>query len=133
MKNPQAVQSSSSSVIPTFLRQEKTISIASESPEPLLSDDDDSTVQQEEEEQEKEQKKEEQEKEQEETTEEDIGFQFYIVELNIVLDKKTIYNSSIKSTKFDFECFEQDVLQRASDAAGRANKNTEFCGFETSI
>ncbi|ERF71978.1 hypothetical protein EPUS_07448 [Endocarpon pusillum Z07020] len=117
MKKPQAAQSSSSSsVISVSLHQEKAISLASESLEPLLSDDDGSIAQQEEQEDKKEQEEqeeaeeeEEEEEEVEEAEEKEISFQPYTIELSVVLGKKAIYNSFIKLTKLNFEHFKQDA------------------------
>jgi hypothetical protein len=129
---PQATQPS---IQPASLRREEDISTASPSPEPLLSDDDgseaaedDIALLEEEELGEKDDKIEEIP-----ASEEIVDFETYIIELSVVLGKKAIYNCPIKSTKLNFEHFELDARQRASEAADRAKENAEFRSFEASI
>jgi hypothetical protein len=62
-----------------------------------------------------------------------VVFKTYTIKLSVNLEKKAIYNYSIKLTKLNLKHFELDARQRAFEAADRAKKNAEFRSFKASI
>jgi hypothetical protein len=109
------------SVQPASLRRQEDVSTASPSPEPSLSESCPPSAQKDaQEEQEQQEQQEEQEEEEVEETvplKSNTEYSSYTLELSVMLGKRGVYNTSIRSERFYFEGFEEEARRRASEAA----------------
>lgn len=119
---------------PVSLRRQEDVTTASPSPEVgLLPFSDEEEAQDEAEPEEVEKEVEEIQEIKETPRKSSARDSSYTLELSIILGKKGIYNTSIKSESFFIETWEYEARRRASEAADKQKKDVDLLGFEASI